>query len=149
MTMSRHDEPDGTNDRKRTEEPEDESLDAELHERSTAETLGADDQALTGVDTSRFREHRTRPELNALLHYGHIIPVSKGWTKTYVDTHYPGWTWNALMAIFRDAGIVKFSACGGPPKCDDALVMLHFSSTGDFLVEWSDGTGATREVGRT
>lgn len=48
----------------------------------------------TEVDVSVFREHRTREELNSLLHYGHIIPVSKGWTRAYVEDHYPGWTWS-------------------------------------------------------
>ena len=93
----------------------------------------------TDVDVSRFREHRTRAELNSLLRYGHIIPVSKGWTRAYVDARYPRWSWNALMTIFQAAGIVVPSACGGPPKCDDRVVMLHFSTTGDFFVEWIDG----------
>ena len=90
----------------------------------------------TEVDISQFREHRTREELNALLHYGHIIPVSKGWTREYVDTNYRGWTWNSLIGVFRSAGIVVASACGGPPKCDDRVVMFHFSGAGDFFVEW-------------
>ena len=94
----------------------------------------------TEVDISQFREHRTREELNALLHYGHIIPVSKGWTREYVDTNYPGLTWNALLAIFQAAGIVLPSGCGGPPKCDDRVVLLHFSSREEFRVEWIDGT---------
>jgi len=88
------------------------------------------------VDTSRFRHHRTRAELNSLLHYGHIIPVSKGWTKNYVDTHYPGWSWNALMNVFQAAGIVV-NRGGAPPKCDDRVEMLHFSSETDFLVDWT------------
>jgi hypothetical protein len=102
----------------------------------------------TDVDTSQFRERRTREELNALLHFGHIIPVSKGWTKEYVDAHFPGWAWNALMGVFTAARIVVLRG-GAPPKCDDRVVMLHFSSTGDFLVERSDGAGATLSVGPT
>ena len=94
---------------------------------------------LTDVDVSRFREHRTREDLNALLHYGHIIPVSRGWTRAYVETRYPGWTWNALMAIFQAADVVVSSKCGGPPKCDDRVALLHFSTTDDFIVEWIDG----------
>lgn len=39
------------------------------------------------VETSQFRHRRTREELNSLLRFGHIIPVSKGWTKEHGDTH--------------------------------------------------------------
>jgi hypothetical protein len=88
------------------------------------------------VDVSRFREHRTREELNSLLHYGHIIPVSKGLTSAYVEAHYPRWTWNALMSIFRAADIVVPNPYGGPPKCDDRVVAFHFSSPTEFHVEW-------------
>lgn len=103
----------------------------------------------TEVDISQFREHRTREELNALLHYGHIIPVSKGWTREYVDTNYRGWTWNALISIFTAAGIIVPSAFGGPPKCDDRVAAVHFSSNQEFLVEWSDGISSGELPGET
>lgn len=92
----------------------------------------------TEVDVSVFREHRTRDELNSLLHYGHIIPGSKGWTSAYVEAHYPGWTWNELVKVFVAAGILV-NRGGSPPKCDDRVVVFHFSGPTEFHVEWADG----------
>ena len=91
----------------------------------------------TDVDTSQFAEHRTREELNSLLHFGHIIPVSKGWTKKHVDSHFPGWTWNQLIDICMAAQIVVRRG-GAPPKCDDRVAIFHFSSDTEFFVEWAN-----------
>ena len=41
-----------------------------------------------------------------MLHFGHIIPVSKGWTREHVNSHFPGWTWNQLIAVCMAAQIV-------------------------------------------
>lgn len=102
----------------------------------------------TEVDVSVFREHRTREELNSLLHYGHIIPVSRGWTRAYVEAHYPRWTWNALVKMFVAAGIFV-NRGGAPPKCDDRVVMFHFSGPEEFFVEWADGEVPEDAAGRS
>jgi hypothetical protein len=90
-------------------------------------------------DFSHFGTHRTREELNQLLRYGHVIPVSKGLTAKYVAEHYPGWTWNSLVEVFKAAGIFEGRG-GSPPKCDDRVATLHFNSKSSLAVEWSDGT---------
>ena len=99
------------------------------------------------ADGSRLREHRTRDELNRLLHYGHIIPVSKGYTAKFVAENYPGWTWNQLIEVFIAAGIVV-NRGGSPPKCDDRVEMFHFSGPTDFLVEWVDGVEPKQAIAR-
>ena len=98
---------------------------------------------MTRDEWAQYAEHRTRDELNQLLHYGHIIPVSRGWTDNYVAEHFPGWHWNSLMATWMAAGIVVRSTVGGPPSCDPQVVAIHFNGPDSFAVEWIDGTVTT------
>lgn len=86
----------------------------------------------------QYREVRTREQLNKLLHYGHIIPISRGLTNKYVDGHYPGWTWNALIRVLSAAD-VYVGRGGTPPRCDDRVVRVHFDSHEAWCVEWEDG----------
>jgi hypothetical protein len=95
------------------------------------------------ADDSAFRQRRTRYELNALLHYGHVIPVSRALTDAYVREHHPGWTWNALMAVFNSAGIV-INRGGSPPCCDPHVEVFHFDHKDSWLVEWTDGSQTER-----
>ena len=83
-----------------------------------------------------FSEHRTHGLLHALLHYGHVIPVTHGYTRRYVDEHYPGWTRNELVGICRAAGIVVTPDKGAPLRCHPGVVALHFDRSGAFQVEW-------------
>jgi hypothetical protein len=92
----------------------------------------------TDVDVSRFREHLTLDECKALLHYSHSIPITRGFTATYVADHFPGWTWNELVKVFVAAGIFV-NRGGSPATCDDRVVRFHFSSPEEFYVEWIDG----------
>lgn len=85
-----------------------------------------------------YREVRTREQLNKLLHYGHIIPISRGLTTKYVGEHYPGWTWNALIRVLSAADVYVGQG-GAPPHCDDRVVRVHFDSHETWRVEWADG----------
>ena len=87
--------------------------------------------------TVDFAEHRTREEISKLLHHGHIIPIGKGITAAYVDRHFPGWTWNGLMAVWRAAGIVVVTP-GGIPDCDPRVRRVHFTDAEHVLVEWAE-----------
>lgn len=101
------------------------------------------------VANSRFAVARTRADLNALLHYGHFIPVSRGLTAKYVDEHFPGWTWNGLTAVLNAAGVF-IGGGAGTPYCDPAVGAVHFDNTESWLVEWEDGnvTNSSRAPGR-
>lgn len=111
--------------------------DAEVFSTQLSSTV-TDEQPLTDhPDYSSFLEHRTGEQLNELLHFGHVIPVSKGYTRRYVQTHYPGWTWNSLIAVLKAADV--FVGRGGsPPRCDDQVRAVHFDSATSFAVEWLD-----------
>ncbi|MGK2884466.1 MAG: hypothetical protein ACSLE8_06770 [Rhodococcus sp. (in: high G+C Gram-positive bacteria)] len=93
----------------------------------------------TDVDVSHFREHLTLDECKRLLHYGHVIPICRGYTATFVAENYPGWTWNELVQVFVAAGIFV-NRGGAPATCDDRVVTFHFSNPQQFYVEWIDGT---------
>ena len=43
----------------------------------------------TDVDVSHFREHRSLEECKRLLHFGHSVPISRGYTSKYVAENYP------------------------------------------------------------
>ncbi|MGM7667636.1 hypothetical protein [Microbacterium sp. A93] len=86
-----------------------------------------------------YKEVRTKKQLNELLHYGHSLPVRRGYTDEYVREHYPDWTWNALVRVLTAAG-VYVGRGGSPPCCDDRVVRVHFDSEQAWRVEWDDGT---------
>jgi hypothetical protein len=86
-----------------------------------------------------YAEHRTGIEVHKLLHYAHFIPVGNGRTQAYVAEHFPGWTWNELMAVWQAAGIVRTSPAGGPPACHERVKAIHFNGPTSFAVEWLDG----------
>jgi len=70
-----------------------------------------------------------------VLHYGHIIPVSKGYTSKYVALHHPGWSFNELVEIFKAAGIV---VSDGMARCDARVGWIHFNDATSFVVEFED-----------
>jgi hypothetical protein len=84
-----------------------------------------------------YRNRRTRHDLNALLHYGHAIPVRHGWTRDYIEEHFPGWNWNDLLQVFRAAGIVVYG--GRELTVDEHVVEFYFDSITSWLVRWDDG----------
>lgn len=88
-------------------------------------------------DRHRYALTRTREELNDLLRFGHIIPVSRGWTRAYVDEHYPGWTWNGLVGVLRAAGVLVDRG-GSPPCCAPGVRAVWFDSEDGWLVEWEN-----------
>lgn len=90
-----------------------------------------------------FRMHRTGQQISDLLKYGHIIPISKGYTKNYVAEKFPGWNWNELMAVWRAAGIVVGGA-GGMPTCDARVESVSFNGPDDLAVQWTDGSTTRR-----
>lgn len=94
---------------------------------------------MSGDTFASFREHRTREELDGLLHYAHFIPVSRGFHDDYVAEHYPGWTWNELIYILRTAGVV-IDRGGTPPMCDPRVRAVHWTDATTFAVEWEDSS---------
>lgn len=90
------------------------------------------------VASSRFAVARTRAELNALLRYGHIIPISRGLTAAYVDDLFPGWTWNRVIAVLKAAGVF-IKGDGGTPHRDPRVGAVHVESFDSWLAEWEDG----------
>lgn len=96
-------------------------------------------------DPAPFKHLRTRRELATLLQYVHWIPVSRGFHQDYVNRHFPGWTWNALLAVLRPTGSVQ-SQGGAPAKCHPEVRLVFFTDPSSWAVEWVDGT-VTRSSG--
>ncbi|HEY3546286.1 MAG TPA: hypothetical protein VGK17_09355 [Propionicimonas sp.] len=110
-----------------------------------------------------YAETRTREQLDRLLHYRHPIPVRHGFTDDYVAKHYPGWTFNELMAILDGAGIVdrfhmapadeqleRVVAATGvnripqPPVCSRDVVSFDFTDADHWRIHWRNGDTTTR-----
>lgn len=99
------------------------------------------------IAESEFDQARSRHELNQLLHYGHFIPITRGFTRAFVERNYPRWSWNELIEVLKAADIVR-GPKGSPPHCLPALGAVHFNHDGSWLVEWEDGHVTTgRYVG--
>lgn len=90
-------------------------------------------------DWERFVEHRTGAQIDALLHYGHSNPMSRGLTKEHVDEHFPGWTWGTLLDVLKAADVF-IGRGGAPPRCRPTVKAIHFTDPRRWAVEWLDGT---------
>ena len=84
--------------------------------------------ALTGAPQQRERWKRGVSLVDASL--GEAVG------ELYVDRHFPGWTWNALMDVWRTAGIVVRTP-GGIPDCDPRVRAVHFTDAEHVNVEWA------------
>ncbi|SJN21085.1 hypothetical protein FM104_02970 [Microbacterium esteraromaticum] len=89
-----------------------------------------------------YRETRTKAEIDRLLHYDFVIPISRGFTTKHVNENYPGWTWNQLVCTLNNAG-VRVARPGSPSACHDEVVRVHFDSEQSWLVERADGSTTT------
>lgn len=85
-----------------------------------------------------YTEHRTGAQIARLLHYGHIIPISRGFTEEHVNENYPGWTWNELSSIMQSAGVV-INRGGAPATCELTMKAIHFTDAEHWAVEWLSG----------
>lgn len=89
-------------------------------------------------EREKYAVRRTREQLDALLHYGHVIPLSRGFTDRYVTKNYPGWTWNQLVRVLTAAGVFV-NRGGSPPICDAGVREVYFDSERGWLVAWANG----------
>ena len=55
----------------------------------------------------------TRYGIDRIMHFAHFIPVKKGLHQKHIDEKYPGWTWNQMVHLLRDAGVLIERAGGG------------------------------------
>lgn len=85
-----------------------------------------------------YREHRTGAQIDHLLHYGHAIPLGRGYTQKYVDENFPGWSWSELLNVFKAADIFLGRA-GAPPRCHPTVKAIHFTDARTWQVEWLSG----------
>lgn len=90
-----------------------------------------------GID---YRWRLTREKVDQVLHYTHWIPNTKGFTRTFFATNYPGEDLGRFMAVFKAAGIRLNDGRGAPHggRCHWGLKHLYFTDATSFAVEWDD-----------
>ena len=63
---------------------------------------------------SRSEHYLVADDVKRLAHYGHVIPMGKGFTRDFMAAHYPGWEWGQLLGAISKAGIyVRNQGHGG------------------------------------
>ena len=68
----------------------------------------------TDAVIERHDHYLTGEDVRELAHYGHPIPIGRGFTRDYVNKNYPGWQWGQLMNVLRRADLyVKNEGHGG------------------------------------
>ena len=45
--------------------------------------------------------------IKELSNYAHWIPMVRGYTRDYMDSHYPDWEWNDLIPKMLNRGIIS------------------------------------------
>jgi len=52
--------------------------------------------------------HLSAKQIKELIHYGHLIPMSRGITQKYVEENFPGWEWNDIVPVLIKKNILKY-----------------------------------------
>lgn len=51
--------------------------------------------------------------IRELSNYAHWIPMVRGYTREFMDSHYPDWEWNDLIPKMLNRGIISTEQSGG------------------------------------
>ena len=54
--------------------------------------------------------------IKELSNYAHWIPMVRGYTRDYMDSHYPDWEWNDLIPKMLSRGIISTEHSDGDTK---------------------------------
>ena len=52
--------------------------------------------------------HLSAKQIKELIHYRHLIPMSRGRTQKYVEENFPGWEWNDIVPVLIEKNILKY-----------------------------------------
>ena len=53
----------------------------------------------------RSEHYLVADDVKRLAHFGHVIPMGKGFTRDFMAVHYPGWEWGQLLGAIANAGL--------------------------------------------
>jgi S-adenosylmethionine synthetase len=95
------------------------------------------------VEPAKYLWKLTRRDVDHVLHYTHIIPLGRGYTRDMLAEYYPGWNMNAMTMLFDKAGIrIKPTDLNGSHgamnggRCHWQVAAFYFSSPEEFHVVW-------------
>ena len=54
--------------------------------------------------------------IRELANYAHWIPMVRGYTREFMDSHYPDWEWNDLIPKMLNRGIITTEPSDGDTK---------------------------------
>jgi hypothetical protein len=87
----------------------------------------------------RFDYYFTAEDVRDLAHYGHAIPIMKGFTQDYVNHHYPGWSWSQLVNTLKRAGLYAKKE-GHGARITEGFVGALVLAEGDGVAIGDDGS---------
>ena len=79
----------------------------------------------------------TRYGIDRIMHFAHFIPVKKGLHQKYIDDKYPGWSWNQMVHLLKDAGVL-IERAGGGSRCHWKLECLYVNKQFETTIEWDE-----------
>jgi hypothetical protein len=81
----------------------------------------------------------TADDVRELAHFGHSIPMGRGFTCDFMNDRYPGWQWGQLMNVLRRADLyVKNEGHGG--RIAEGYVGALILAEGDGVAIPDDGS---------
>lgn len=83
---------------------------------------------------SRSEHYLGADDVKRLAHYGHVIPMGKGFTRDFMADHYPGWEWGQLLGAIAKAGLYAPNQGHGGRLADGyvgVLVLVDGSAVSD------------------
>lgn len=86
-----------------------------------------------------------RNDIEKILSFGHIIPISKGYTAEFVEANYPAYDWNTLIKELIDRGVLEHANARRQTKPSFSPFLIPAS----FVEIRLSKSGATRAIDET
>jgi hypothetical protein len=106
-------------------------------QKCRSERINIENQQDEAVE--RHDYYLTAEDVRELAHYGHPIPIGRGFTRDFMIDRYPGWQWGQLMNVLRRADLyVKNEGHGG--RIAEGFVGALILAEGDGVAIPDDGS---------
>lgn len=85
-----------------------------------------DEDGFAKLRVTELSHYLVSSDVKRIAHYGHPIPIGRGFTRDFVNENYPGWEWGTLMGAIRQTGAYVANNGHGGFLSDDYIGILIF-----------------------